>query len=98
VNRAQVELAQLQTSIQVEVRQNYQVVKESEARIPIQEKNLARAKESLRITEARYNVGVTPVSDLLEAQRSAQQAEAQLIQATFDYSMALARFSRSAGR
>ncbi|MGE5508354.1 MAG: TolC family protein [Chitinophagales bacterium] len=97
VERAKTELAEIRTSILLEVRQNYQAVKEGEARIPILQKNLARAKESLRITEARYNVGVITLTDLIEAQKTAFQAETQVIQAVFDYNMALARFFKSAG-
>lgn len=95
--RAQLELKETEIGILLEVRQNYQTVKEGEARIPIQQKNLVRAKESLRITEARYNAGVITSVDLIDAQRAAFQAETQLIQAVFDYNMALARFFKSAG-
>lgn len=97
VKRARLELEETETSILLEVRQNYQAAKEGEARIPIQQKNLTRAKESLRITEARYNAGVITSVDLIDAQRAAFQAETQLIQAVFDYNMALARFFKSAG-
>lgn len=97
VRKAQADLAETETRILLEVRQNYQAVKEGEARIPILQKNLARAKESLRITEARYSVGVITAVDVIDAQRSAFQAETQLIQAVFDYNMALARFFKSAG-
>ena len=57
----------------------------------------ARARENLRISEARYEAGVITAIDLVDAQRSAFQAETQAIQAAFDYNVALARFFRSAG-
>jgi len=97
VERARLDLASTETDIILEVRENYQAVVEAQARLAIQEKNLARARESLRITQARHDAGVVTSITLIEAQRTAFQAEMQLIQAEFDSRIALARFYRSAG-
>ena len=97
VERARLELAEREMDVILEVRQNHQAVVEAEARIPIQEKNLARAAESLRITQLRHDAGLVTAINVIEAQRAAFQAEMQLIQAEFDYRIALARFYRSAG-
>ncbi|MGI6037832.1 MAG: TolC family protein [Limnochordia bacterium] len=97
LERAQLELAEREVDIRMEVSQNYHQLREAEARVPIQQKNLARAQESLRITEARYEVGVITSAELIDAQRAAFQGEVALIQAVFDYNTALARFYRSAG-
>lgn len=97
LERAELELKQREIEILLEVRQNYQSVIEAEARIPIQEKNATRAQESQRIAQIRYDAGLITSVDLIDAQRAAFQAEMQSIQAVFDYQIALARFSRSAG-
>lgn len=97
LEQAQVQLAEQTIDIVLEVRQNYQSLREAEARVPIQRNNLNRALESLRISEARYEAGVITFIDLIDAQRNAFQAETQLIQAIFDYNTALARFFQSAG-
>jgi len=97
LRRAQLELAEREADIVLEVEQNYQALLEAQARVPIQETNVARARENLRISEARYEAGVITAIDLVDAQRSAFQAETQAIQAVFDYNVALARFFRSAG-
>src|SRR5690606_18808996 len=55
VERARLDLASTETDIILEVRENYQAVVEAQARLAIQEKNLARARESLRITQARHD-------------------------------------------
>ncbi|MGE5623663.1 MAG: TolC family protein, partial [Methanocella sp.] len=97
VARAKLELVEAETGILLEVRQNHQAVLEAQARIPLQEKNLTRAKESLRITAVRYDAGLVNAVDLIDAQRAAFGAETQVIQAVFDYNLALARFAKSAG-
>lgn len=97
LRRAQLELAEREADIILEVEQNYQSLLEAQARVPIQETNVVRARENLRISEARYEAGVITAIDLVDAQRSAFQAETQAIQAAFDYNVALARFFRSAG-
>src|SRR5690606_41578457 len=97
LRRAQLELAEREADIVLEVEQNYQALLEAQARVPIQETNVARARENLRISQARYEAGVITPIDLVDAQRSAFQAETQAIQAAFDYNVALARFFRSAG-
>ncbi|NLN15935.1 MAG: TolC family protein [Firmicutes bacterium] len=97
LERAEAELREREIDIILEVRQNYQAVREGQERIPILETNLARAQETLRITGIRYEAGVITAIDLIDAQRAAFQAELQLIQGIFDYNIALARFYRSAG-
>ncbi len=97
LERARVELREREIDVILEVRQNYQAVIEAQARIPIQESNVTRTKESLRIAQIRYDAGLITSIDVIEAQRAAFQAEMQAIQAVFDYQMAVARFHRSAG-
>lgn len=98
LRRAQVELAEREADIILEVRQNYQSLLEAADRVPIQRTNLTRAQENLRIAEARYEAGVITAIDLVDARRQAFQAETDLIRATFDYNVALARFLRSAAQ
>ena len=98
LRRAQVELAEREADIILEVRQNYQSLLEAADRVPIQRTNLTRAEENLRIAEARYEAGVITAIDLVDARRQAFQAETDLIRATFDYNVALARFLRSAAQ
>lgn len=97
LERARLELQDREIDIILEVRQSYQALTEAAARIPIQETNATRAKESLRIAQIRYEAGLITSLDLIDSQRAAFQAEMQSIQAVFDYQIALARFRRSAG-
>lgn len=97
LKKAEIDLAEKELDIRLEILQSYNTLKETERRIPIQQKNVDRAKESLRISQVRYEAGVITSIDLIDAQRALFQAETQMIQAIFDYNTQLAKFARSTG-
>lgn len=94
---ARANLEDTKASIILEVRQNFESLRDAERQVPLQEKALTKAKESLRIAEARYNAGVITAMELADAQRAVYQAETAYLQAMFDYNMAVAKFYKSLG-
>ncbi len=95
--KAELQAMEKELDVVLEVRQSYNTLTEAQRRIPIQQQNVTRAKESLRISQARFEAGVITSIDLIDAQRAVFQAETQMIQAVFDYNTQLARFYRSTG-
>ena len=59
---------------------------------------LAAASENFRVQEARYRGGATTILELLDAQISLTQAQADLVQATFSTRLALAGLEAILGR
>lgn len=96
--RAQYDLERQKANIIVEVRQNYEATKEAAKRIEIQKKSQVASKENYRIAQLQYDAGIITGAELFNAQKSAFQAETQVLQAVFDYNVALATFYQSIGR
>ncbi|MGH7606141.1 MAG: TolC family protein, partial [Gemmatimonadales bacterium] len=59
---------------------------------------VAVARESFRVQQTRYSAGATTILDLLEAQVSLSEAEAQLVQARYATRLALAGLESILGR
>ncbi|HHV61268.1 MAG TPA: TolC family protein [Firmicutes bacterium] len=97
LDAAQEELEDTKANIILEVRQNFENLKDAERQVPLQEKALAKVKESLRIAKARYDAGVITAMELADAQRAVYQAETDYLQAMFDYNVARAKFYKSLG-
>lgn len=94
---AQADLDDVKANIILEVRQNFESLKDAERQVPLQEKSLTKAKESLRIAKARYDAGVITAMELADAQRAVYQAETAYLQAMFDYNVAVAKFYKALG-
>ncbi|MCK8604291.1 TolC family protein [Desulfoferrobacter suflitae] len=58
---------------------------------------VADAAESLRLTRERYRVGVSVITDLLDAQTALARAEADLVAAQWSYHIAMTEFERATG-
>ncbi|HHV61658.1 MAG TPA: TolC family protein [Firmicutes bacterium] len=97
LSRAEAELEDARANVLLEIKQDYEAMKDAERRIALQEKAFAQAQESLRIAKARYDAGVITSMDLFDAQRALYQADTARLQAVFDYNVALAKFYKSLG-
>ncbi|NPV53084.1 MAG: TolC family protein [Firmicutes bacterium] len=95
LSQAEVELEDTKVNVLLEIKQNYESMKDAERRIALQEKAFAQAQESLKIAKARYDAGVITSIDLFDAQRALYQADTARLQAVFDYNVALARLYKS---
>jgi len=90
-------LEDVRANIILEIKQNYESLKTAERAVPLQEKNLVKANESLKIAEARFDAGVITSIELIDARNDAYQAENSYLQAVYDYNVAKAKFYNSLG-
>ncbi|HWP37640.1 MAG TPA: TolC family protein [Gemmatimonadales bacterium] len=84
--------------VRTEVSQAYYGLTTAHRTIQVQEANRAAAQEALRLQTERYRVGSGTFFDLLDAQVTAQQAEADYISAVYAYHRAMASLEAAVGR
>ncbi len=94
---SKVNLENIQNNILIELQQNYESLKTTERNVPLQEKNLTKANEYLRIAEARFDAGAITSIELIDARNDAYEAENAYLQAVFDYNVAMSKFYNSLG-
>ncbi len=94
---AEVELADTRESVILEVRQRFSELLAAQENVPIAEKNVTVARETLNIQRARFEAGVITLLDLLDAQSSLYEAESNYLQAIFEYNIARAKFFNALG-
>lgn len=94
---AEVELADTKESVILEVRQRFSELLAAQENVPIAEKNVTVARETLNIQRARFEAGVITLLDLLDAQSSLYEAESNYLQAIFAYNIARAKFFNALG-
>ena len=84
--------------IAVDVRKACLNLRQAQAIIDSQKDNLEDAKESLRISEVRFDNGIGINLDVLDAQTSLAQVEENLAQGIYDYLVAKAQLERTMGQ
>jgi outer membrane protein TolC len=103
-NQAQAQLAQAQESlsmlkdgVMLEVTQSYLGVNQFKERKAVAEQGVQQAEENYRVTDEKYKIGMTPNSELLDAEVALLQARLNLTQSLVDYELSMARLSRAIG-
>jgi len=89
---------ELVEQIAVNVRQACLNMVQALSTVTSQRDNLEEAKESLKISEIRYDNGVGTNLDVLDAQVALSQVEKNLSEGIYDYLMAKASLDRTMGR
>jgi outer membrane protein TolC len=84
--------------IEVEVVDAHYGLTAARERLAVSDSAVAQAEESLRIARNRYNAGLAPVSDLLTAELSLNQAKQNRMKAMYDERIGLARLQLAAGQ
>jgi len=99
VNLAQVEASkkQLLQGMALEVRQAYLKSEEAKERIEVSKAAVTQAEEGLRIAEIRYENGVAPSVEILDAQTALTQARTNYVQAMVDYKSAIIELKKAMG-
>jgi outer membrane protein TolC len=99
--QAKAELEEAKTSyddavrqVDVEVEQAWDQVHESQDTIVSQEKAIEEAQEALRLAQERLTAGAGVQLDVLSAQVALTQARTTLVQAQYNYDIAMAQFDR----
>jgi outer membrane protein len=103
-NQAQAQLAQAQEGlsmmkdgVMLEVTQSYLGVNQFKERKAVAEQGVKQAEENYRVTDDKYKIGMTPNSELLDAEVLLLQAKLNLTQSLVDYELSMARLSKAIG-
>ncbi len=88
----------------LEVQQAYIALVQGRDRVQVTNVGLSQAREAFRLARVRYNagvsqqVGISPQLELINAQSTLAQAEANQVNAIYDYNVARAQLDKAAGR
>lgn len=82
-------------NIALEVRQDTLNLQQAAESIRVSDKGLQLARENLELAEGRYNTGVGNIIELTDAQASRTTAEANYVQALYNYKTALAALEKA---
>jgi outer membrane protein len=94
---ARARAADTRRQINAQLTQQIAALGTSYIQIGIATENVAAATEDLRVNQERYRVGAGTILDLLTSQTSLTQAQTDLVQARFNYSIALAQLEALVG-
>ena len=92
---AEVAVEEKRREIESQVRDAVVKLEEAQEIVVSQQKNVEQARESLRLAEARFNVGAGIQLDIINAQSNLTQAQFNELQGRFDYNVALALLERA---
>jgi outer membrane protein len=92
---AEVAVEEKRREIETQVRDAVVKLEEAQEIVVSQQKNVEQARESLRLAEARFNVGAGIQLDIINAQSNLTQAQFNELQGRFDYNVALALLERA---
>jgi outer membrane protein len=92
---AEVAVEEKRRLVESEVRDAVVKMEEAQELVTSQQKNVEQARESLRLAEARFNVGAGIQLDIINAQSNLTQARYNELQGRYDYNVALALLERA---
>lgn len=92
---AEVALEEKRREVESQVRDAVVKMEEAQELVISQQKNVEQARESLRLAEARFNVGAGIQLDIINAQSNLTQARFNELQGRYDYNVALALLERA---
>jgi outer membrane protein TolC len=92
---AEVAVEEKRREVESQVRDAVVKMEEAQELVISQQKNVEQARESLRLAEARFNVGAGIQLDIINAQSNLTQARFNELQGRYDYNVALALLERA---
>ncbi len=92
---AEIALEEKRREVESQVRDAVVKLEEAQELVISQQKNVEQARESLRLAEARFNVGAGIKLDIINAQSNLTQARYNELQGRYDYNVALALLERA---
>jgi len=95
--RKEAERKQAHDELLLELRRAYLDRTANLERVQVTEGAAQQARESHRITQTRYEVGLTNVTELLRSQNAVLEAEVRLLTAVYEQRLAQARLELAAG-
>jgi len=97
IRRSEAEQAHANSAIQLQVRRAYADLRAAAQRIEVTDAAVAEAEESLRITQNRYETGLSNVTDLLRTETAVLEARTHRLAAIHDQRIAAAMLELAAG-
>lgn len=97
LRRSEAEQAQADSSIRLQVRRAFADLRAAQQRIEVTRASVAEAEESLRITQNRYETGLSNVTDLLRTETALLETRTRHLAAIHDQRLAAAMLELAAG-
>lgn len=97
-NSAKESFLQTKRDVALELKQAFLNVQEAEEKIDLTREKVESAREDLDLAQEKYNLGAASILELLDAEVSYKQAEADQVEALYDYNLAVAQFEKTLGR
>jgi outer membrane protein TolC len=84
--------------IALELRQADLDLQNAQERRQSTEKDVEQAKEALRLAQVRYQAGVSPAVEVIDAETAFAQSRSNQVNARYDYQLSQARLNYALGR
>jgi outer membrane protein len=97
LSRSKAQQEQAGSAIRLQVRRAYADLRAADQRIEVAKVSVAEAEESLRITQNRYEAGMSNVTDLLRTETAVLEARTRGLAAIHDQRIAAAMLELAAG-
>ena len=88
----------MSSAVSLEVRRAWEEMQAAQERIVVSEVTVAQAQESLRITQNRYQAGLSTVADLLRTEAALLDSRTEYLSALHDQRIATVQLDVAAGR
>ena len=98
MERAHADEQRVDSAVRLEVRRAWANLRASVERIEVAKAAVAEAEESLRITQNRYEAGMSNVTDLLRNETAVLESRTRYLAAVHDERLAAANLELAAGR
>ncbi|NBS78708.1 TolC family protein [bacterium] len=95
IRKAEVAYEEKRRLVESDVRDAVVKMEEAQELVTSQQRNVEQSRESLRLAEARFNVGAGIQLDIINAQSNLTQAQFNELQGRFDYNVAVASLERA---
>ena len=95
--RASAEEARVASAVRLQVRRAWADLRAAEQRIEVAKASLEMAAESLRITQNRYQAGMSNITDLLRNETAVLDTKVRYLAAIFDQRLAVTMLDYAAG-
>jgi outer membrane protein len=98
LEQSRLQFTEAQLAVEVEVRTAYSTFQEATELVDASQKVVAQAEEAVRLATARYDAGTATQLDVLQAQVDLTTARTNLIDAYYQYNVAVARLRKATGQ
>ena len=98
LQRAEADTKRVDSAVRLQVRRSYADLRAAEQRIEVARAAVAEAEESLRITQNRYEAGMSNVTDLLRNETAVLESRTRYLAAVHDQRVAAVMVELAAGR